>query len=64
MCYLILENFTPDQQTVSDYLFLNFEETFGEIISLSTTFIKDGKNIEIYPTAEKLGKQFTYADKK
>ncbi|MFA5747944.1 MAG: histidine--tRNA ligase [Candidatus Absconditabacterales bacterium] len=62
--YLILENFKSEQNTVSDYLFLNFGETFQSIISLANKFIQDGKNIEIYPEADKLGKQFSFADKK
>jgi hypothetical protein len=28
------------------------------------TFLNDGKIVEYYPVPEKLGKQFTYADKK
>ena len=31
---------------------------------LANSFINEGKTIEIYPSAEKLGKQFAYADKK
>jgi histidyl-tRNA synthetase len=62
--YLILENFKSEQNTVSDYLFLNFGETFQSIISLANKFIQDWKNIEIYPEADKLGKQFSFADKK
>ena len=31
---------------------------------LTNIFINEGKTIEIYPSADKLGKQFTYADKK
>lgn len=33
-------------------------------MQLAGTFLAEGKNIEIYPHPEKLGKQFAYADKK
>lgn len=58
------ENFLSSQQTIAKYLFVNFEETMDESIALAAKFIKDGENIEIYPFADKLGKQFGYADKK
>ncbi len=58
------ENFITDQKTVSEYLFVHFPETIKDILMLAWIFIKEGKNIEIYPCAEKLGKQFAYADKK
>ena len=50
--------------TIADYLFLNFEDTFMDVINLSANFIKDWKSVEIYPESEKLWKQFWYADKK
>ena len=52
------------KQTVADYLFLHFEENFESILKLAGTFAKRSQTFEIFPTAEKLGKQFTYADKK
>ncbi|MBQ7074339.1 hypothetical protein IJM86_04730 [bacterium] len=52
------------QQTTTEYLFLNFPETSSDIFSLAHQFQEEGKNVEIYPVADKLGKQFTYADKK
>jgi histidyl-tRNA synthetase len=58
------EHFKADQQTVSEYLFVHFEETLDDIIDLASTFIHEGDNVEIYPFADKLGKQFAYADKK
>lgn len=64
MVYLILETFKPEQNTVADYLFLNFDWTFSDIIVLANTFVKNWKNIEIYPDADKLWKQFGSADKK
>lgn len=64
MVYLILETMKPEHTTQTEYLFVNFSETIQDILMLAWIFIKEGKNIEIYPSAEKLGKQFTYADKK
>lgn len=52
------------KQTVADYLFLYFGENFEEILKLAGTFAEKNQTFEIFPTAEKLGKQFTYADKK
>ena len=52
------------KQTVADYLFLHFEENFEEILKLAGTFAEKNQTFEIFPTAEKLGKQFAYADKK
>lgn len=62
--FLILENIKPTQQTVADYLFVKFANTIEDTYTLATQYIKDWKNIEIYPTSDKLAKQFTYADKK
>ena len=52
------------KQTVADYLFLYFGENFEEILRLAGTFAEKNQTFEIFPTAEKLGKQFAYADKK
>ena len=52
------------KKTIADYLFLNFDETFADILNISSEFAKRGENIEIYPEPEKLWKQFWYADKK
>lgn len=52
------------KQTVADYLFLHFEENFEAILKLAGTFAEKNQTFEIFPTAEKLGKQFAYADKK
>lgn len=61
--YLAVEkiNALPHEQS---YLFVNFEDTLPDILSLYNTFIAAGKICEMYPTAAKLGKQFEYADKK
>jgi histidyl-tRNA synthetase len=52
------------QHTIAEYLFVNFPETRSNVLSLAAKFQSQGKNIEIYPNADKLGKQFGYADKK
>ncbi len=64
MVYLILETTKPENKTHVEYLFVNFSETMKDIALLANIFIDEGKNIEIYPSADKLGKQFAYADKK
>lgn len=64
MVYLILETMKPQQTTHTEYLFVHFPETIQDILMLAQLFIDEWKNIEIYPSADKLGKQFTYADKK
>ncbi len=60
----ILQEQQVAKQTIADYLFLHFEESWESILQLAGTFLTQGKNIEIYPHPEKLGKQFAYADKK
>ena len=47
------------------YLFLNFGfwENFQKVFQLYTKFLKEGKICSIYPTPDKLKKQFKYADK-
>ena len=64
MVYLILETMKPEHTTQTEYLFVHFSETIEDILMLTNIFINEGKTIEIYPSADKLGKQFTYADKK
>ena len=64
LMFLILENYTPAHTTQTKYLFVNFAETIKETTSLMLEFAKDGTCVELYPTADKLGKQFWYADKK
>lgn len=46
------------------YMFVNFDETYNDILDLYAKFLATGKRCEIYPTAAKLGKQFEYADKR
>ncbi|MEF2175571.1 MAG: ATP phosphoribosyltransferase regulatory subunit [Candidatus Absconditabacteria bacterium] len=52
--------------TISDVIFLNFESTFDNILSLYKHY-KDSKPnlvLEIFPYSDKIGKQLSYADKK
>ena len=58
------ENWKIEQKTSTEYLFLNFPETEGQILKLMNKFQKEGKNCELYYQADKLWKQFGYADKK
>ena len=58
------ENEKTGQKTSTEYLFLNFSETNSQILKLMNKFQKEGKNSELYYQADKLGKQFWYADKK
>ena len=58
------ENEKVEQKTATEYLFLNFTETNGQVLKLMNKFQKEGKNCELYYQADKLWKQFGYADKK
>jgi len=46
------------------YLFLNFEETFDQIVVLYKQFLEAWKCAELYPIPAKFGKQLDYANKK
>jgi histidyl-tRNA synthetase len=54
----VLEEKTSSQNTVAEYLFVNFPETFSEILALAAKLQAEGKKVELYPNADKLGKQF------
>jgi histidyl-tRNA synthetase len=54
----LLEQKAEKQQTIAKYVFVHFPETFPDILALAAKFQAEGKNIEIYPVADKLGKQF------
>jgi len=60
----IFENIQKEQKTTTEYLLINFEETFDKILELYKKLISQWKKVEIYPTPEKIKKQFKYADKK
>ncbi len=62
--FLILEKIKPELLTKTEYLFVNFEETINETAWLMNIFLAEWKVCELYPSPDKLGKQFTYADKK
>lgn len=50
-----------DEET---YMFLNFDDTFEQIIALYQQYIAEGKQCELYPVEAKFGKQLEFADKK
>ncbi len=60
----IFEKISKNQKTTTEYLFINFENTFDKILELYKKFISNWKKAEIYPASEKIKKQFKYADKK
>jgi histidyl-tRNA synthetase len=64
MVYLILEKMKPEHTTATDYLFVHFPATTKECLSLMQKYVDEGKTVEYYPSDDKLGKQFAYADKK
>ena len=52
------------KQTVADYLIVQFEGGMSDSLAVGARFLAEGKCFEVYPYAEKLWKQFAYADKK
>lgn len=62
--FLILEKSKPELLTKTEYLFVNFKETITETAKLMNTYLQKWICCELYPSPDKLGKQFTYADKK
>jgi histidyl-tRNA synthetase len=60
----IFEKVSLSGKTSTEYLFINFSQTYDEIFKLYLDFLKEWKNCEIYPIPTKLKKQFKYADKK
>lgn len=62
--FLILEQTKPTNLTKTEYLFVNFKETITETANLMNTYLQKWICCELYPSPDKLGKQFTYADKK
>ncbi len=62
--YLILEQAKLEATTATEYLFIHFTETQEESLGLMQKFLDEGKVVEYYPCADKLAKQFAYADKK
>ncbi len=61
--YLLMEKVKSTPITES-YLFINFDDTKKDIISLYKDFLAAWKKCEIYPIPAKLWKQFEYADRK
>ncbi|KQT31460.1 histidine--tRNA ligase [Chryseobacterium sp. Leaf405] len=66
--YLVMEElglFPKDATTKVDYLFANFGgNEISEALKLIKQLREKGISAEIYPEAAKIGKQFTYAEKK
>lgn len=61
---LIFENGEWSKQTTTNYLCINFSETFTDTAKIANKLRSEWNNVEIYPSPDKLGKQFWYADKK
>jgi len=62
--FLILEKTKLQNLTKINYLFINFKETIKETANLMNSYLEKWEFCEIYPSPDKLWKQFTYADKK
>ncbi len=60
---ILLQYILPDQDN-EVYMFLNFDDTFKQIVLLYKQFIAEWKKCELYPVEAKFGKQLEYADKK
>ncbi len=60
---IVLEQ-KSETEDLESYMFLNFEETFDDILSLYQKFLSEWKICELYPLEAKFGKQLEYADKK
>ncbi len=58
------EKTSETQNTIAEYLFVNFDETLPDILRLVSKFQTEGKKTEVYPSSDKLGKQFWLADKR
>lgn len=61
---LILEKWIWTLKSRTTHLCINFTETLEEIVKIADKLRSEWKYVEIYPVADKLGKQFGYADKK
>ena len=60
----LLEVVEAAEQTSSECLLINFQETEKEILKLYQKLLQEWKKVEFYPESVKLAKQFKYADKK
>ena len=61
---LIFEQGDILEQTTTEYLCIHFPETFSDVSLIAQNLRNQWHTVEIYPSADKLGKQFWYADKK
>lgn len=62
--YLILEKNKPENTTKTKYLLVNFQETISDTAKVMNSLLEKWEVVELYPSPDKLGKQFGYADKK
>ncbi len=63
----LLEKGLLDKKPVEnelDYFFLNFEETYQDILNLMGQFLKEWYNVEMFPFEDKLKNQLNTANKK
>ena len=51
-------------KTTTEYMVINFSETFDKSMDLYNSILKSWKKAEFYPEPDKLAKQFKYSDKK
>ena len=61
---ILLELNEENNMLQDNYMFLNFEDTIADTLSLMQQFLAEWKICELYPTEAKFGKQLEYADKK
>lgn len=61
---LLLEKGSSNLTNTTTHLCVNFSETLDDIAKIADILRDQWKYVEIYPVADKLGKQFAYADKK
>jgi len=64
VCTILFDHVSTQTQTYTKYLFIHFEETIEDTIKLVNIFSNENKHCELYPSPDKLKKQFNYADKK
>jgi len=60
----VFENVKNNEKTTSKYMLVNFEETQKDIVKLYKKLLEKDVFVELYPSCDKLWKQFKYADKK
>ncbi len=61
---LLLEKGNSSLDNRTTHLCVNFPDTLEDIAKIANILRNEWKYVELYPVADKLGKQFAYADKK